>query len=106
VQQVVLNLVRNAIEAMAASPRRELRIGSEAEEPGFTRCYVADTGPGLAPQVADRLFQPFVSDKPSGMGVGLSISRNIIEAHGGRIWADAAAEGGAAFHFSLRRAVG
>jgi two-component system sensor kinase FixL len=104
VQQVVLNLVRNALEAMAASPRRELRIGSGADEPGFVRCYIADTGPGVAPEVASRLFQPFVTDKPGGMGVGLSISRNIIEAHGGRMWADASEEGGAAFHFSLRRA--
>jgi len=105
VQQVMLNLVRNAIEAMAASPRRELRIGSGgADEPGFVHCYVADTGPGVAPEVAGRLFQPFVTDKPTGMGVGLSISRNIIEAHGGRMWADASQDGGAAFHFSLRRA--
>ena len=104
VQQVVLNLVRNAIEAMDSSPRRALRIGSGATEPGFVHCFVADTGPGLAPDVADRLFQPFVTDKPGGMGVGLSISRNIIEAHGGRIWADANADGGATFHFSVRRA--
>jgi C4-dicarboxylate-specific signal transduction histidine kinase len=103
VQQVVLNLVRNAIEAMAGSPRRELRIGCGEGEPGLVHCFVADTGPGVAPEVAKRLFQPFVTDKPTGMGVGLSISRNIVEAHGGRLWMDANADGGATFHFSLRR---
>jgi C4-dicarboxylate-specific signal transduction histidine kinase len=105
VQQVVLNLVRNAVEAMAASPRRELRIGSHAGAPGFLDVHVADTGPGIAPEVADRLFQPFVSGKADGMGVGLSISRNIIEAHGGKMWASRNDDGGATFHFSLPLAV-
>lgn len=104
VQQVVLNLVRNAVEAMAASPRRELRVGSRAGAPGFLDVHVADTGAGVAPEVAERLFQPFVTGKPDGMGVGLSISRNIIEAHGGRIWASTNGDGGATFHFSLRLA--
>jgi two-component system, LuxR family, sensor kinase FixL len=103
VQQVVLNLVRNAIEAMAVSPRREVRIGSGEGEPGFLNVHVADTGPGIAPEVAERLFQPFVSGKADGMGVGLSISRNIIEAHGGRIWTSRNSDGGATFHFSLPR---
>jgi len=103
VQQVVLNLVRNAVEAMAGRPRRELRVGSQAVEPGFLQFYVADTGPGISPQVADRLFQPFVTGKADGMGVGLSISRNIIEAHGGRMWVEANSDGGATFHFTLKR---
>jgi C4-dicarboxylate-specific signal transduction histidine kinase len=103
IQQVVLNLVRNAVEAMADRPRRELRIGSKAADPGLLQVYVADTGPGIAPHVAERLFQPFVSSKAEGMGVGLSISRNIIEAHGGRMWAEKNADGGATFHFSLKR---
>ena len=103
VQQVVLNLVRNAVEAMAQSPRRELRIGSRATDPNFLEVHVADTGPGIAPDMADRLFQPFVTGKADGMGVGLSISRNIIEAHGGRLWAAGNSEGGATFHFSLPR---
>jgi signal transduction histidine kinase len=104
VQQVVLNLVRNAVEAMAESPRREVRIGSGEGAPGFLDVHVADTGPGIAPDVAERLFQPFVSGKADGMGVGLSISRNIIEAHGGRIWTSRNGDGGATFHFSLPRA--
>jgi two-component system sensor kinase FixL len=103
VQQVVLNLVRNAAEAMAGRARRELRIGSQAIEPGFLQFHVADTGPGISPQVADRLFQPFVTGKADGMGVGLSISRNIIEAHGGRMWVEANDDGGATFHFTLKR---
>jgi two-component system sensor kinase FixL len=104
VQQVVLNLVRNAAEAMAGRPRRELRIGSRAIEPGFLQFDVADTGPGISPEIADRLFQPFVTGKTDGMGVGLSISRNIIEAHGGRMWVEANSDGGATFHFTLKRA--
>lgn len=104
VQQVVLNLVRNATEAMAGQPRRELRIGSRVDEPGMLQLHVADTGPGLSPDVADRLFQPFVSGKAGGMGVGLSISRGIIEAHGGRMWVEANADGGATFRFTLKRA--
>jgi len=63
---------------------------------------VADTGPGIAPEIADRLFQPFMSTKAQGMGVGLSISRTIIEAHGGRIWVEPNPDGGATFHFTLR----
>jgi signal transduction histidine kinase len=105
VQQVVLNLVRNAVEAMAHSPRRELSIASQEAASGFLEVRVADTGPGIAPDVADRLFQPFVTGKSTGMGVGLSISRNIIEAHGGRMWTSANPNGGATFHFSLPRPV-
>ena len=104
VQQVVVNLVRNALEAMAASPWRELRVGANAEGPDLVRVHVIDTGPGVPPTLAERLFEPFVSGKPSGMGVGLSISRGIVEAHGGRLWVERAGGGGAAFYFTLRRA--
>jgi two-component system sensor kinase FixL len=103
VQQVVVNLVRNALEAMADVPWRELRVGATAEG-DFVRVHVTDSGPGVSADVADRLFQPFVSDKPQGMGVGLSISRGIVEAHGGRMWWERASGGGAAFYFTLRRA--
>lgn len=65
---------------------------------------VSDSGPGLDPETAARLFQPFVTTKALGMGVGLSISRNIVEAHGGRIWTEPTPGGGAIFHFTLRLA--
>ncbi|MFZ5718646.1 MAG: sensor histidine kinase [Pseudomonadota bacterium] len=104
VQQVVLNLVRNSLDAMEDRPRRDLRIGSRIGEPGFVETFVADSGPGVAPHVADRLFQPFVSGKTGSMGLGLSICRSIVEAHGGRLWAPSSAAGGAAFHFTLPRA--
>ena len=102
IQQVLLNLFRNAIEAMAHSPSRELRI-TVASEDG-SECVlvkVADSGPGISPEVAARLFQPFVSSKANGMGVGLSICRTIMETHGGRIWADSGPDGGAVFTLAL-----
>jgi two-component system sensor kinase FixL len=103
VQQVLLNLIRNGIDAMqdGNSRRRALLITSDVTEEGWSRVSVADTGPGIADEVRDRLFQPFMTTKPQGMGVGLSISRSIIEAHGGRIWAEANPGGGALFRFTL-----
>ena len=110
IQQVALNLIRNAIDAMATSPRRALAISTHAADnqigsdgDTFVQVSVADTGPGLSPEIADRLFEPFMTTKAQGMGVGLSISRTIIEAHGGRIWAESNSDGGATFHFTLRR---
>jgi two-component system sensor kinase FixL len=103
IQQVVLNLVRNSIEAMAASERRELRIGTSLTQDG-AQVEIADSGPGLPAEVTAQLFQPFVTTKPQGMGVGLSISRSIIEAHGGRIWAEPNPGGGVAFRFTVRLA--
>jgi two-component system sensor kinase FixL len=100
VQQVLLNLIRNAIEAMAGTERRELTV-SVAPEAGMVLFGVADTGPGLAPDVAAQLFQPFVTTKREGMGVGLSICRTIVEAHGGRIWTEPNPGGGTMFRFTM-----
>jgi two-component system sensor kinase FixL len=100
IQQVLLNLIRNALEAMEASDERILTVEA-LPDGGLMTITVADTGPGLAPDVAQNLFQPFVTTKARGMGVGLSICRSIIEAHGGRIWASPRDGGGTAFAFAL-----
>ncbi len=102
VQQVILNLIRNAIDAMDEAPRRELRILTRPADDQLAQVTVADTGPGISPEVAEQLFQPFITTKRHGMGVGLSISRTIVEAHGGRIWVETTPGGGATFHFTLR----
>jgi two-component system sensor kinase FixL len=102
IQQVLLNLMRNAIEAMEASDKRELVIAATATEDDSVTISVADTGAGIAPEMTSQLFQPFVTTKRHGMGVGLSISRTIIEGHGGQIWADANPGGGTVFRFTLR----
>jgi len=101
VQQVALNLIRNAIEAMADSPVKELTISVSALADDMAQVAIADTGPGLAPDMVDRLFQPFVSSKPTGLGVGLSICRTIIDAHGGTLAATGNDRGGATFTFTL-----
>jgi two-component system sensor kinase FixL len=101
VQQVLLNLVRNAIEAMVDVEDRELVLSTAPAGEEMVEVSVADTGPGLAEEVARQLFQPFVTTKRHGMGVGLSISRTIIQAHGGEIWAETNASGGTTFRFTL-----
>ena len=103
IQQVLLNLTRNAAEAMAASARREIVISTGLQSDGMVEMSVADTGPGLAEEVRAKLFQPFISTKSDGMGVGLSICRTIIEAHGGRIWATDNPGGGTVFHLTVPR---
>ena len=103
VQQVLLNLIRNALEAMQEAPRRELIVATRAEPTaGVVEVTVSDTGPGIAAEIADRLFQPFVSTKQHGMGVGLSICRTIVESHGGRIGVDSRPGQGTVFRFTLR----
>jgi two-component system sensor kinase FixL len=103
-QQVIINLVRNAVEAMAGRPVRILRITAHNATDGRVEVVVADSGPGLDPDMSRRLFTPFSTTKAAGMGVGLSISHTIVEGHGGRIWAEPSQWGGTAFHFTLDNA--
>jgi two-component system sensor kinase FixL len=105
IQQVLVNLIRNAIETMIeTSDRRDLEIGTTANADETVEVSVSDTGAGLAPEVAAHLFQPFVTTKRKGMGLGLSICRTIVEAHGGKIWVEARPAGGTIFRFTLRTA--
>lgn len=101
IQQVLINLMRNAIEAMRDSDRRELRVRTGRSSNGNVEFEIADTGPGIADDINQRLFQPFVTSKPTGMGIGLSISKRIIESHGGTISAMRNEDGGASFLFTL-----
>ncbi len=102
IQQVLLNLIRNAIEAMHNCDRRELVISTARTEGDMLTFSVSDTGMGISPEIAGQLFQPFVTTKQQGMGVGLSISRTIVESHGGRIWVESNPAGGTIFRFTLR----
>jgi signal transduction histidine kinase len=101
IEQVLLNLIRNAAEAMHDSSRRELTIKAMLSADRLVEISVADSGPGLPAMVREKLFQPFVTTKASGMGVGLSICRGIVEAHGGRMWLADHPGGGTDFHFTL-----
>ncbi|MCK1722230.1 sensor protein FixL [Bradyrhizobium sp. 141] len=101
IQQVLVNLFRNALEAMAQSPRRELVVANTRVGDDMIEVEVSDTGSGFRDDVIPNLFQTFFTTKDTGMGVGLSISRSIIEAHGGRMWAESNAAGGATFRFTL-----
>jgi two-component system sensor kinase FixL len=100
IQQVIVNLVRNALDAMQEQGGGRLDVSTSVDGE-MAMVNVADTGPGIDEQAAARLFQPFVTTKPNGMGVGLSICRTIVEAHGGRIWTEANPGGGAVFHFTV-----
>jgi two-component system sensor kinase FixL len=105
IQQVLVNLIRNAIEVMTeAAKDRRLEIASVAAAGELVEVSVSDTGTGLAPEVARHLFQPFVTTKRKGMGLGLSICRTIVEAHGGKIWVEDRRGGGTIFRFTLRTA--
>ena len=104
IQQVLINLIRNAVEAMGESEVRKLTIVSRADQSGFVRVTVSDTGPGVAPDMVEQLFTAFVSTKAEGMGLGLSICRTIVEGNGGRIWMEPRPGGGTEFHFTLARA--
>jgi two-component system sensor kinase FixL len=101
IQQVILNLMRNSVDAMEESVRRELVLSTAPEGDGMVAVGIADTGPGISEDVAPQLFQPFITTKRHGMGVGLSISRTIVEGHGGRIWVEANPGGGTVFRFTI-----
>jgi two-component system, LuxR family, sensor kinase FixL len=101
IQQVLVNLFRNALEAMQQAPRRELTASNAGVADDMIEVAVSDTGSGFTEDVRSNLFQTFFTTKATGMGVGLSISRSIIEAHGGRMWAESNPSGGATFRFSL-----
>jgi C4-dicarboxylate-specific signal transduction histidine kinase len=102
-QQVVLNLILNAVEAMSGldKPPRELRIRTTQNASGSILVAVRDSGPGLDPTMASRLFDPFYTTKPQGLGMGLAICNSIVEAHGGRLWVSANEPRGASFQFTL-----
>jgi two-component system, LuxR family, sensor kinase FixL len=102
IQQVLINLMRNSLEAMAEADRRGMSVTTTLRGSDLVEFAVADSGPGIDPDVADRIFEPFVSTKRGGMGIGLSICRSIIESHGGFLEFEPNPEGGAVFHFTLR----
>lgn len=106
IQQVLVNLFRNALEAMATSTRRELIAANKKAADDMIEIAVSDSGQGFAGDALANLFQPFFTTKENGMGVGLSISRTIIETHGGRMWAETNQSGGATFRFTLPAAPG
>jgi two-component system sensor kinase FixL len=104
IQQVLINLMKNAVEAMETSDEKLITIASRALGDGSVEISVADTGPGLGATGGEALFAPFVSGKQDGMGLGLSISRTIVETHGGALRADQPENGGTVFRFTLQRA--
>lgn len=103
VQRLLVHLLQNACEALTDTAGARRIVVRAAVTGEFFEISVADNGPGLAEAVVATLFEPFVTTKPAGLGLGLSISKTIVEAHGGRIWGDANAAGGATFHFTLPR---
>ena len=106
IQQVIVNLVRNSVDALSEAGQGEITIATRRAAPDMVEIQVCDTGPGLDEEVARRLFQPFVTTKPGGIGIGLSICRTIVEAHDGKLWASANPGGGTIFHLTLPLAAG
>lgn len=101
IQQVLTNLMRNAIEAMKQTEKKEIRVSVRSDKMGLLTVTVEDSGPGIAPEVAQDIFKPFTTTKAGGMGIGLSISRRIVEAHGGHMTVSKSELGGASFCFTL-----
>jgi two-component system sensor kinase FixL len=101
--QVLLNLIMNAMDALAKSsePRRQVVITARVGPSRYCEVSVSDSGPGIPPNKLAQIFEPFFTDKADGMGIGLSISRTIVEAHGGRLWAENGDDGGATFRFTV-----
>jgi len=105
-QQVLLNLIQNGMDAIGSVDpgKHAVMVTAGAMAPDLVEISVADTGSGIPAELQHRLFDPFFTTKAAGIGLGLSISRGIVEAHGGRLWSERASGGGAAFYFTLRRA--
>jgi two-component system, LuxR family, sensor kinase FixL len=101
IHQVITNLIRNSVDALDGVKLREIVISTRRAGQDSIEITIADTGPGLAPEVAGRLFQPFVTTKPAGLGIGLSICRSIVDGHGGRLFASDNPDGGTIFHVRL-----
>jgi two-component system, LuxR family, sensor kinase FixL len=103
IQQCLLNLLMNGFDAIAQikSGAREVTISTTPEQNGWIKLGVCDNGPGVDPTVANRLFEPFVTTKTRGMGLGLLVTRSIIEAHGGKLWFTPNPDGGTTFSFTL-----
>jgi two-component system sensor kinase FixL len=103
IETVLHSLVGNAIEAIAAAKGHDcyIRVVATGADNGWVRFSVIDSGPGLSPDIVDRLFEPFATTKPTGIGLGLAMSRSMVEAHGGGLWTEGGAGSGTTFHFSL-----
>lgn len=103
IETVLHSLVGNAIEAIATTSggERHIRVVATGADNGWVQLSVVDSGPGINPAIVDRLFEPFTTTKPTGIGLGLAMSRSMVEAHGGELWAEPGAGGGTVFHFSL-----
>jgi two-component system sensor kinase FixL len=101
IQQVLVNLLRNAVEAMADTKRRELKLAIRKRDDAVVEVSVSDTGSGIPEKIAARLFSPFVTTKANGMGIGLAISKTIIEDHGGQLTVAPNPQGGTIFCFTL-----
>ena len=106
IEQVLINLLRNSLEAVADAPEKWIRMAARRLDDDSLVIRVTDSGPGVAAEIAECLFEPFVTTRADGMGLGLAISRSIVENHGGQLWCEASVGGGGVFSFTLPAAVG